>query len=217
MSKLGDDVRLKYGCWPFADKVFWSNRGVPDMPLHFGLAPKQDDYIQTYTGKHFYLINPTEDMIDIEDIAHALAMNCRFNGHVKAPISVAEHSVWVSNLVSQEHKLAGLMHDASEAYISDIASPFKPFLNNYKEIEDNIMKVIAKKYGFEYPLHPEVKDADMAQLKSEARTLFKTYPDWADEERYDTVAIGINPQSWDYKVAEANFINQFNWIKKEGL
>ena len=49
-------------------------------------------------------------------------------------------------------KLAGLLHDASEAYIGDMPSPFKKLMPDYKKLEDNLMKVIAQKFGFEYPL-----------------------------------------------------------------
>lgn len=38
--------------------------------------------------------------------------------------------------------LACLLHDASEAYISDIIRPVKAHLSNYLEIEEMIMNVI---------------------------------------------------------------------------
>jgi 5'-deoxynucleotidase YfbR-like HD superfamily hydrolase len=172
---------------------------------------KHDDWIQTYTGKRFYLLEPTEDMIDIKDIAHALSMNCRFAGHVRDFYSVAEHSVNVSLICNKENKLAGLLHDASEAYIADIASPFKPFLTNYKELEDGVMKVISKKYGFQYPFNPDVHEADVAQLKEEAKNLLNDYPTWADEDRYatPTKAYGVLPQSLTPKEAESLFLTAF--------
>lgn len=59
------------------------------------------------------------------------------------------------------------MHDASEAYLLDIPRPIKNRLTNYKEIEDGLMRVIASKFGFQYPLHPRVKEVDELMLQSE--------------------------------------------------
>ncbi len=59
------------------------------------------------------------------------------------------------------------MHDASEAYLLDIPRPIKNKLSNYKEIEDNLMSLIASKFGFEYPLFPEVKAIDDLMLQRE--------------------------------------------------
>jgi len=42
-----------------------------------------EPWIQTYTGLRFTPLNPNPDTIVIQDIAHALAMTCRFSGHIK--------------------------------------------------------------------------------------------------------------------------------------
>lgn len=125
------------------------------------------DCIRTFTGIYFNIINPTEDMICIEDIAHSLSMQCRFAGHLPVYYSVAEHSIRCHEVSSPENKLAALLHDASEAYLLDIPSPIKPHLNNYKEIENKIMKLVAKKFGFLYPLVQEVRDIDKYMLEWE--------------------------------------------------
>lgn len=59
------------------------------------------------------------------------------------------------------------MHDASEAYLTDMPSPIKKKMPQYKEIEDGLMKVIAEKFGFQYPLPDEVHKADAKMLKIE--------------------------------------------------
>lgn len=127
--------------------------------------------IETYSGRFFEVIDPKVEDIDLYDISHALSMLCRFGGHSEAFYSVAEHSVLVSMLVSKENALAALLHDASEAYLVDIPSPVKSFLDNYQFIEAKIMIQIANKFGFEYPLAEEIKLADRAQLKTEAKYL----------------------------------------------
>lgn len=174
---------------------------------------KHDDYIQTYTGKKFYLLNPTEDMIDLKDIAHALSMACRFAGHINKFYSVAEHSVNVARLCRPENRVAGLLHDASEAYIADIASPFKPFLTNYKELEEGIMKVIAKKFEFQYPFVQDVHTCDIAQLRAEAKALLNNKPEWAYEERYATPGVpdGFYPSGYTPEQAKQLFLGTFKY------
>jgi hypothetical protein len=123
--------------------------------------------IRTVSGVWFNAFKPTIDMVNIEDIAHALSFQCRFGGHLPRFFSVAQHSIFTSLIVPEEHKLAALMHDASEAYLLDIPRPVKNKLSNYKDIEDGLMTVIAFKYGFQWPLHEDVKKADEIMLQKE--------------------------------------------------
>lgn len=140
-----------------------------------------EPWIETYSGKKFSFLEPKPEDIDIIDIAHSLSMQCRFTGHTVAFYSVAEHSTICSVLVSKEKALEALLHDASEAYLSDIAGPLKPHIKGYKEIEDRLMKVIAEKFNFEWPLSYEVHEADRLQLKTEAQYLLASHgKDWVD-------------------------------------
>ena len=52
-------------------------------------------YITTYTRKHFDPVHPEAEKIDILDIAHALPLICRGNGHVSSFWSVGEHCIWL--------------------------------------------------------------------------------------------------------------------------
>lgn len=126
-----------------------------------------ENSIRTYTGKVFDLKILDPESICIEDIAHGLSLTARFGGHLEKLYSVAQHSFYVSQNVSRENQLAALLHDASEAYMGDMPSPFKKMMPDFKQCEDNLMKVIAKKFGFEYPLHSEIKKADAYLLKIE--------------------------------------------------
>jgi uncharacterized protein len=137
------------------------------------LFSNDEAYIETFSGKRIYFLHPEPDMFDIGDIAHALANNCRWTGHCRKFYSVAEHSFWVSTLVPPEQRMAALMHDASEAYLTDVAAPIKPSLTNYYELEAGIMKAISTKFGFEqfYPFTKEIKYADTVLLSEEARQL----------------------------------------------
>ncbi|CCH02045.1 putative protein yfdR [Fibrella aestuarina BUZ 2] len=163
-------------------------------------------YIQTYTGKRYYPIDPRPDDIDIEDIAHALSNICRFTGHTRQFYSVAQHSVLVSRQVDPEHKLAALLHDASEAYLTDLSRPVKriPALMYYEHLETLAMTAIAQKLGFTYPVHPSIKVADERMLFTEKRDLL-TPMDWGYEvEPYPDI---VDP--WSPDEAEGAFLGYF--------
>lgn len=139
--------------------------------------PRKGDWMQTFTGRQFWPCDPRMADVDIEDIAHALSMQPRYGGHSKRFYSVAEHSVLVSShcdgLANQR---AALLHDASEAYLVDIPRPIKPYLINYKELEDDISKVIAEKFGVAYPWSAEVHRVDNAILADEQKLLMADPP-----------------------------------------
>lgn len=146
---------------------------------------KQNPFIQTYTGKKFHFLSPSQDEICIEDIAHALSNLCRFGGHTRQFYSVAEHSRYVSMVVPPEYALEGLLHDATEAYLVDIPKPIKGFLGNYEEMEQNIYLAIAEKFGLAKELPQAVKDADVRMLFTEKQQLLPPV-DWGwEEEPYD--------------------------------
>jgi len=123
--------------------------------------------IRTFTGKTFDLKIMDPESICIEDIAHGLAQRPRFAGQLKEFYSVAQHSIWVGTKLPREHKLAALLHDASEAYLGDMPSPFKKLMPDFKHYEDQLMQVIAKKFHFKYPLDPIIKKADAELLQME--------------------------------------------------
>ena len=123
--------------------------------------------VRTVSGKYIDLFNLTPEDIDIEDIAYGLAHTARFGGQTRRYYSVAEHAIVVSVNLPLELKLAGLLHDASEAYIGDMPSPVKNRLPDYKYLEDHIMSVVAQKYGFKWPLEELVVKQDRETLESE--------------------------------------------------
>lgn len=122
--------------------------------------------IRTYSGIYMNVFEPTEEMVCLEDIAHALSNTCRFGGHTPKYYSVAQHSVFCAENTKGD-KLEALLHDASEAYLTDMPKPIKQRLRNFKKLEDNLMFVIAKKFGFNYPLSRETKIVDELALKDE--------------------------------------------------
>lgn len=127
--------------------------------------------IQTNTGAYFDVLAPYKHNFDIEEIAHALSNLCRFTGHVREFYSVAQHSYYVSVVAGPKHALAGLLHDATEAYVGDVASPLKRLLPEYKKIEERIWLNIALQYGISSDLPKEVHDADLRMLVTEKNML----------------------------------------------
>jgi hypothetical protein len=130
--------------------------------------------IVTFSGAVINPLAPNADAICLEDIAHALANICRFTGHTRTFYSVSQHSVLCSNIVAAKWRLTALMHDASEAYLSDVSRPIKrdpEFGAFYREFEQQLERVIAEKFGLVYPYPPAVKFADDVLLRSEQRDL----------------------------------------------
>jgi hypothetical protein len=143
------------------------------------MGAKRGDWIQTATGRPFWPIDPRPADIDIEDIAHALSMLCRFGGHCLRFYSVAEHSVLLSRHVAPEHKLWALLHDASEAYLVDVPRPLKPFLRGYREAEDKIMRAVCERYRLPPEMPEAVKAADTSLLMDEAaQNMSRPHIEW---------------------------------------
>jgi hypothetical protein len=129
--------------------------------------------LETVTGRFVDVMNPTPDMISFEDIAWSLSRQARFNGHTisTTPYSVAQHSVAVAKRVERfghhDLMLAALLHDAAEAYISDIPSPIKNIpgvRESVKAVEGKILRVVFEALGVAYPddvYWGVIHDADM--------------------------------------------------------
>ena len=109
------------------------------------------DFIITFSKQKFSPLRAKAEEIDIIDIAHALSLMCRANGHIKHFYSVAQHCLNCSREaeargLSEEIQLACLLHDASEAYISDITRPVKRSLPQYLEFEEVLQNQIFDKF-----------------------------------------------------------------------
>lgn len=162
--------------------------------------PTDIGWIQTAGGGRFYPLDPNPTHVDIKDVAAALSKNCRFTGHCSAFYSVAEHSCLVQEILevwgeNVEVQMWGLLHDASEAYLSDIARPLKhqPEFKFYREVEERVQRAVATKFGLSWPEPRRVKEADNLALAVEAKYLMPqrekdkwswlpAIPEWLDME-----------------------------------
>lgn len=166
-------------------------------------------WITTNSGKRFDFTHLAANEFDINDIAHALAHINRFTGHTDQPYTVAQHSVYVSKIVPNEYALAGLMHDASEAYLGDVSAPLKALLPDYRRIEHNVECWLMA--HFDIPIHhfthPSIKAADLRMLATEKRDLVNWQSEWEVLQGIAPLTKRIIP--WEPLYAEAMFLSRF--------
>lgn len=156
--------------------------------IHHGesiLPARKGDWMQTFSGRMFWPLDPRPDEFDLEDIAHALSNICRFSGHTLDFYSVAQHSVFVAKLciekANDQAGLYGLLHDASEAYLGDVIRPLKyqPCMTEYLEVEKTLDKALYKWAKLDWPwrtTHDVVKWADNTALATEGRDIMSPSP-----------------------------------------
>jgi hypothetical protein len=122
------------------------------------------------SGAWFDFCAPGESAFTIEDIAHGLANICRYSGQCSSFYSVAEHSLLVSE-VAEGFEFEALLHDAAEAFLGDITRPLKQMLPEFKRIERDVENAILQRFGVQFPLPAEVKQADLRVLAAEQRQI----------------------------------------------
>ena len=169
---------------------------------------RKGDWMQTYTGKQFWPLDPRPEEVFIADIAHALANVCRFGGHCLQFYSVAQHSIIVSEIVPYEYALWGLLHDAAEAYLGDVIKPIKSEMTQYKDAEYAVLDAILTRFGLSYPEPKEVKTADVVALATEQRDIMVEAPEkWsfgADISPMKKIITPMTPTE-----AESKFLERF--------
>jgi hypothetical protein len=169
---------------------------------------RKGDWIQTFTGKKFWPLDPRIDEIEIDDIAHALSLQCRFGGHIQEFYSVAQHCVLASEFVNADYAFEALMHDASEAYLVDLCRPVKYHVAGYREAEDALMQLIAQRYSFQWPPSEHVALMDQRLLATEASLLLPGGPkDWSWDWKIWVLPVEIVPMS--PREAETRFLARF--------
>ena len=168
-------------------------------------------WMQTYGGTPFYPLDPNPDMIDITDIAHALSMTCRYNGHCLRFYSVAEHCVHLSHTVDLENAKWALLHDALEAYIGDMVRPLKYEMPEFRAIEDNLELVIAGKFNLGWPMPEQVKEHDTRIVvdEREQNMALSSLP-WSLLEGYSP--LGVTLQCWSPEQAEAEYLSRYQQL-----
>jgi hypothetical protein len=179
--------------------------GVDHPQMFARLRP--GDFMQTATGRKFWSMDPRADEVFIEDIAHALSMQCRYAGHCLRFYSVAEHCVLMARKLRWEGvdvALWALLHDGSEAYLVDVPRPVKPYLEGYKAAEAKVMAAICDRYELAHEMPAVVHDADNRIIADELVNLVKM--DWHG--KHDN-PLGVELRYWTPEKAEEEFMATF--------
>lgn len=193
-------------------------------------VPKErGPWLHSFSGRPIHPLDLKPEEILLNDIARSLSMQCRYLGHANRFYSVAEHCCFVSDLcLAWGHKdvaLAGLMHDAAEAYIGDIIRPIKRHPAIYeivKPIEERISRAIAQRFGLIYPEHRLVTFYDnfvigteKAELKTPLATGYEYYTqDWYPDGHIWPAIPWKWVLGWDPETAEQEFLLRFSRLAK---
>jgi uncharacterized protein len=181
-------------------------------PRHAPPAP--GPYLQTVSGRSVNPFDPDPSQLDAGDIARALANLCRFGGHSRVFYSVAQHSVIVSELVEQrggdaEDCFAGLMHDATEAYLGDMPHPIKhrsALGAAFREAEDHLEQAIRDRFGIKSEVS-ELKQLDRALLATERRAF--SAEEWHWPELGGIEPLDIELRAWSPDEAADRFARRY--------
>lgn len=136
-------------------------------------------WMTTASGVRFYMLEPREEDVLIEDIAHALSHICRFGGHCREFYSVGQHSLHVARILEEAFPqrpmlwMGGLLHDAAEAYLGDMVRPLKMQMDAYRQAEANLEWVIEKRFALQLTREDRqaIRLADDKALMTERRDL----------------------------------------------
>ena len=170
-------------------------------------------YITTYLKKHIDPTKASANDIDIVDIAHALSLLCRANGHFEHFYSVAQHSLNCANEAklrgySERVQLGCLLHDASEAYLSDVTRPIKSRLQKYLDIEEKLQNTIFDKW-----ITPSLNKEELKQVfEIDDAVLYHEFLNLLDEKISDVEPQILSKLNYDFSnfsEVESKFIRRF--------
>lgn len=179
---------------------------------------KNTAWMQTFTGRQFFVYRPFDSEVVIEDIAHHLSQINRFTGATRVPYSVAQHCVLASQLVPPGFELEALLHDAAEAYLNDMSSPVKCGLPDYRLAEDAVQQRIWQEFGLipkgtavPHRLASEVKHVDLLLVATEARDLMANPPTMWKLPVAPLAGLRIDP--WPPARAEQEYLRRFREVR----
>lgn len=181
----------------------------------------REPFIQTVSGRRVnpFALAPSD--IDVDDIAHALGNQCRFGGHCRQFYSVAQHSCLVADLVRAEGgdataELWALLHDAPEAYLSDLPYPLKHFSEFgrlYRDVETRLQQAITEHFGLSPEPPATVREADRALLATERLALMADAWEWPELEGVEPADVAIDP--WPPQRAVAEFRSRYRELRQQ--
>lgn len=184
-------------------------------------------WMQTYSGRKFFPLEPSADDIELIDVAHGLAYTCRYGGHTKRYYSVAEHCVLVSEIIERDAKASGmpantvqalaleaLLHDSAEAFVGDMVRPLKhqPEMVEFRNAEAKIEDCV--RAAFNIISTPEsrkiIKIVDDRILVDEIRALMPNPTMYLETDTLRGVEpLGVPVHGWPPEYAQAKFLERY--------
>lgn len=210
------------------ESKLYARVGDGDMPDgSFSCNGRERGWMQTFSGRKFYPLDPQRDDVELADVAHGLAMTCRYGGQCKRFYSVAEHCVVVSEYVERVARERGwsdeavravareaLFHDSAEAYIGDMIRPLKhqPEMSEFRKAEASIEVAIFAKFAIASTdsTHELVKEIDNRVLIDEISQLMPDAGMYLETPLIKTItALGAQLACLDPATAEATFMLRY--------
>lgn len=177
------------------------------IAVKIGVGPT----IMLRSGAWFDFCAPADSEFTVDDIAHGLANICRYSGQCSRFYSVAEHSLLVSDTATG-FEFEALLHDAAEAFLGDITRPLKQMLPEYKRIEAEVERAILERFGVQWPLPPQIKQADLRVLAAEQRQIMPEGTDgWVRGQKVEPAPVVVQHLSPDE--AKRRFLERFDEVR----
>jgi len=175
-------------------------------------------WMQLRGGRRFYPLDPRADEVFIEDIAHSLSRQIRYNGLSDLDVSVGQHSVnaaWIADIEGYHAgvQLAALMHDAPETYVADMVRPLKVEFPDYRALEDTVATVIWERFNLPVIDHKLIKYFDNLCLSWEKRDMYWSAEEWPN--MLDVPEYCPTMTTWSPDYTKARFLNLFRWLMLE--
>lgn len=190
------------------------------------------EWAMCFSGRRVFPFDLKPQDIVIMDIAHALSMEVRYNGHVNREYTVGEHCIRIADALFRDFgdpnlALKGLLHDAGEAYTGDFTRPVKNSMREVGEIlhtaEDHNEEVIMTVFGLhDFDDHGKIKDYDRRIIVDEKTALFGTEKPWD----WDLVPLGVpivgfDPEArcydWHWKRVKREYLDRFHSYSSKAI
>ncbi len=165
-------------------------------------------WIQTYSGALFDPLEPMRHDISLQDVAHSLSMQCRYNGHCLKFYSVAEHCVILvaalrrDGVKDQDALRWALLHDAPESWLCDLPRPLKPHMLGYADLEEAAERAVAERFNLSPTIPDIVKEYDARVLHDEKAQNMAPGPAWDIPGK----PLGVKLKFWEPEEAKYHFL-----------
>lgn len=193
-----------------------SNDNAPNM---VGVpVTSRGTWMQLRGGRRFYPLDPRAEEVFIEDIAHSLSRQIRYNGLSDMDLCVAQHSVnaaWLADMLGYETdvQLVALMHDAAETFMADMIRPLKVEFPDYRALENKVMDVINERFNLPSIDHNTIKYFDNLCLSWEKRDMYwsaEKWPNMLEVPKFCPIMT-----TWTPNYSKTRFMDLFNKLIPE--